>query len=164
MSINRRIPGPALEVCLNDIIVVDVHNLMEGTDISIHWHGVRHLKTPYMDGVPYVTQCPIEYGTIFRYAFKASDVGSHFYHSHSGHQKANGNYGALVIRQPPSDDPNSYLYDYDLPEHVLLASDWIHDYAEMFVPGLQSRTITIEAMLINGKGRFYDVCSSGYHS
>lgn len=69
-------------MCKNDLIVVDVTNKMAGAAPSIHWHGLHQRKTPYMDGVPFITQCPIT--AAFRYAFEASEPGTQFYHSHSG--------------------------------------------------------------------------------
>ena len=61
--------------------------------------------------------------------------------------------GALVVR--PSKDSNSYLYDYDLNEHIIHLTDWVHqltiakftdfEYAE----GGED----IDSILINGKGR-----------
>lgn len=50
----------------------------------MHWHGQHHIKTPYMDGVPYVSQCPILTGSTFRYDYVATEVGTHFWHSHLG--------------------------------------------------------------------------------
>ena len=160
MTINRQLPGPPINVCKDDMIVVDVHNEMDGTSTSIHWHGINQVETPYMDGVPYVTQCPIQYGSIFRYAFYVRETGTNFYHSHSGLHKTNGLYGALVVREPKKEDKNKKFYDYDLAEHVIVASDWMHDYAEMFTPGLSSRLSLYQSLLINGHGRFYDVSFS----
>ena len=71
-------------MCKNDLIVVDVVNKAAGTAASIHWHGFHMRETPYMDGVPFVTQCPIAYSTTFRYSFRATESGTQFYHSHSG--------------------------------------------------------------------------------
>lgn len=119
MSINRQIPGPQIHVCKNDLIVVDVVNMMSGAAASIHWHGFHHRATPWMDGVPYVTQCPIEYASTFRYEYIATQPGTQFYHSHSGHHKVNGHYGGIVVRKPLSEDPNANLYDHDLPEHLI---------------------------------------------
>lgn len=34
-------PGPALEVCLGDEIVVDVENHLMGESTTIHWHGLH---------------------------------------------------------------------------------------------------------------------------
>ncbi|XP_052864087.1 uncharacterized protein LOC128270712 [Anopheles cruzii] len=154
VSLNRRIPGPTVHVCRHDIVVVDLVNHMDGLDTTIHWHGLHQSETPWMDGVPMITQCPIPHGTTFRYVFNASHVGTQFYHSHSGHQKANGLYGLLVVRSPT--DLNRRLYDFDLSEHRMIISDWTLDLAEKFVPGLQSSTVRMDSILINGRGRHFD--------
>lgn len=95
LSINFQLPGPSLQVCKDDLIVVDVRNEAEGLSTSMHFHGMRQIDTPFMDGVPYLTQCPIPYGSTFRYAFHAKDGGTHFYHSHSGYQKIDGLFGEI---------------------------------------------------------------------
>lgn len=50
----------------------------------MHWHGISQKGTPYMDGAPMITQCPIMEGQIFRYKFLADDQGTYFWHSHDG--------------------------------------------------------------------------------
>jgi FtsP/CotA-like multicopper oxidase with cupredoxin domain len=152
MSINRQLPGPAIQVCKNDLIVVDVVNEMEGSDTTIHWHGIDHSDTPFMDGVPYVTQCPIHFGSMFRYKFEANSEGTFFYHSHAGHQKSNGVYGALVVR----DYEREELFDKDLPEHVVVLSDWMNSLTEDFFPGLKSEKSHPHSLLINGRGRNFE--------
>lgn len=127
LSLNFNLPGPKIEVCKDDIIVVDLYNDADGLSTSIHWHGMRQLGTQFMDGVPYLSQCPIPFGENFRYSFYASDEGTHFYHSHAGHQKADGVYGALVVRGIDRANPNRALYDLDLPEHTMLMADWMHE-------------------------------------
>lgn len=155
MSINRQIPGPPIQVCKDDLIVVDMTNAMGGTATTMHWHGLHQRDTPYMDGVPFVTQCPIEFSSTFRYAFWATEPGTQFYHSHAGHHKVNGHYGAMIIRQPEVNDPNSHLYDFDFPDHTILGSDWMHVDGEMFMPGLPSSGgILPKNLLINGKGTY----------
>lgn len=155
MSINRQIPGPSIQVCKDDLIVVDMLNAMGGTASSMHWHGLHQRDTPYMDGVPFVTQCPIEFMSTFRYSFWATEPGTQFYHSHAGHHKVNGHYGAMIIRQPEANDPNSHLYDFDFPDHSILGSDWMHVDGEMFMPGLPSGGgILPKNLLINGKGTY----------
>lgn len=106
---------------------------------------------------PIIFKCPISYGQRFRYAFVADDRGTHFYHSHSGHQKANGIFGALIVREPNEEVTNRHLYDYDLPEHLIIANDWMHHLAEEDFPGMVSRSILTQSMLINGRGRYYNV-------
>lgn len=72
----------------------------------------------------------------------------------TGHHKSNGITGSLIIREPRENDLNSELYDYDLSEHIMFTNDWIHEYAETFVPGLPGRVLEPKSILINGKGRF----------
>ncbi|CRL01606.1 CLUMA_CG014215, isoform A [Clunio marinus] len=162
LSINFRLPGPPINVCKGDVIVIDLTNEGQGTSTAIHWHGIRQFNTQFMDGVPYVTQCPIPFGAKFRYAFHAEDEGTHFYHSHAGHQKANGIFGSLIVRGPREQNPNSYLYDYDLKEHVIIVSDWMHHLAEEDFPGVVSRSVLTESILINGHGRYYNTTSESY--
>ena len=159
MSINRMIPGPQIHVCKGDMIVVDVVNAMGGTAEAIHWHGFHQRATPWMDGVPYITQCPIAFATTFRYSFWATQAGTQFYHSHAGHHKVNGIYGGIVVRQDPRNDPNSKYYTQDLKEHLIVASDWMRESAEMFFPGLRSKRPGVQPtnVLINGKGTVHNV-------
>lgn len=152
MSINRQLPGPPVEVCKNDLVVVDVVNEIEGSGATIHWHGLAHMYSLFMDGVPYVTQCPIHFGSTFRYTFEASEDGSFFYHSHAGHQKANGVHGAFIVRK--ANDKHS---DYDLSEHVIVLADWMNELTEDSFPGVKSKNSHPHSLLINGRGRFSDI-------
>lgn len=155
VAINRKMPGPSIIVCKDDTIVVDVENDMEGLSSTLHWHGFHQTESPWMDGVPMVTQCPILPGTNFRYMFKAKEPGTQWYHSHSGYQKANGHVGIAVVRNPW--DVNIDRYDYDLSEHVMVISDWTLDSVERWVPGLQSSQMRVDSILINGRGRYKNV-------
>lgn len=154
LVVNRNMPGPALEVCLNDTIIVDVTNGLLGDSNTIHWHGLLQKATPYMDGVPNLTQCPIIPYTTFRYMFQADNSGTHFWHSHVGLQRGDGCFGAFIIRKP--DDPHLPLYDFDLTEHIIITQDWIHTNGiTMFTNHHHSigdnKPVNI---LVNGKGRF----------
>lgn len=120
VTVNRQLPGPPIQVCKNDIIVVDVENHMEGASAAIHWHGITQKGTPFADGVPFLTQCPINSGNSFRYSFVANNPGTHFYHSHSGLQKADGIYGPIIVRIP---DEAGYNNLYEVDKFVLIISD-----------------------------------------
>ena len=87
VAINKQIPAPTLIVNEGATVVVDVFNYLTTEGTSIHWHGVHQRKTPWMDGVGYISQCPIEAGTSFRYIFKAEPSGTFWYHSHTGPQR-----------------------------------------------------------------------------
>ena len=71
------------------------NNLDEST--GIHFHGQRLPNA--MDGVPHITQDPIEPGASFTYEFTARTVGSHMYHSHHNatDQVGRGLLGAFIV-------------------------------------------------------------------
>ncbi|XP_035778845.1 uncharacterized protein LOC118459510 isoform X1 [Anopheles albimanus] len=153
--INRMMPGPAIEVCENDIIVVDVENHLMGESTTIHWHGLHQRRTPYMDGVPHVSQCPISPGTTFRYTFLADNPGTHFWHSHTGMQRGDGAFGALIIRK--DNDMHELLYDQDLPEHVITVQDWGHEQGVSLFASHHHSTGDNKPpnLLINGRGKYF---------
>ncbi|CAF4252688.1 unnamed protein product [Rotaria sp. Silwood2] len=117
-----KFPGPTIRAQKNDIIEVIVHNGLHTEITSIHWHGIHQLYTPWMDGVSYTTQYPILPLHSFNYTFVANPVGTHWYHSHTGAQYADGLYGILIIEDP--NDP--YKKFPDLP---LIMTEWFHRYA-----------------------------------
>lgn len=154
LVVNRQMPGPAIEVCQGDRITVDVINLLHSESTTMHWHGQHHVKTPYMDGVPYVSQCPILPGSTFRYDFIATEAGTHFWHSHSGFQRGDGVFGPLIVRTPPKANWHKDLYDID--EHIIQISDWTHElgidkFLNHHYAGGDNKPPNI---LINGLGRF----------
>uniref|UniRef100_A0A1B6LW19 Laccase n=1 Tax=Graphocephala atropunctata TaxID=36148 RepID=A0A1B6LW19_9HEMI len=157
LSINRRMPGPSIQVCLGDLLIIDVKNAMPGRAATIHWHGMKMRNSKFMDGVPMVTQCPILESDTFRYSFLADDPGIHFYHSHDGYQKVDGIVGALMIRTPRDQDLNTRLYDFDLPSHVIVVQDWHHLTADSMVPGLlhDDTDQRPQTYLIQGRGQLF---------
>lgn len=160
MSINQRLPGPAINVCKGDRIIVDLKNLIAGAGLSYHWHGILQKKTPWMDGVALVTQCPINTANTFRYAFYASDAGTHVSHAHSGVHRSNGLAGKLCVREP--NDPHKNAYDYDLAEHSVLLLDWINELAENEEPGIRNASQKPDSVLINGFGSYFDTNANNY--
>jgi len=80
-------------------VVVTVTNNLLKEDLSIHWHGIHMRQTPWMDGVAFVTQCPIPTKQTFQYRFIADPPGTHWYHSHLEMQKADGLFGAIIIHR-----------------------------------------------------------------
>ncbi|KAK3775407.1 hypothetical protein RRG08_013252 [Elysia crispata] len=157
ISVNRILPGPAIEVCEGDMIEVKVKNELsnaEGT--SIHWHGLLQKGTPHMDGVSLLTQCPISARSSFTYRFKALDPGTHYWHGHTGMQRADGLFGAIVVRQPPNRDPHYALYDHDLSEHVIIVNDWLNrmTLAQYLAHHHNDGDNMPSLMLINGMGAY----------
>ncbi|EDO32219.1 predicted protein, partial [Nematostella vectensis] len=62
-----------------------------------HFHGIHMTNNPWMDGVPYLSQCPILPRQSFQYRFVAEPAGTHWYHSHMDTKKADGLYGAFIV-------------------------------------------------------------------
>jgi L-ascorbate oxidase len=109
-----------------------------------------------MDGVPFVTQCPIHPGMTFRYHFNVHNAGTHFWHSHSGFQRSDGTFGPFIVRVPGEDDPHSSLYDYDLSNHVITILDWTKEVGtDKFMSHMQNDAGNKpDTILVNGLGRF----------
>ena len=124
IGINGRFPGPTLIVYQGQTVVVDVINMLLTEVTTIHWHGLEQRGTYWMDGAGTVSQCPIEPGTSFTYIFNVSTAGTFWYHSHSGAQRSEGLFGALVVKNDTS--AKNYPIEFlDIPEeHTLTLLDW----------------------------------------
>jgi len=109
------LPGPLIRAQAGDLLRVKVDNKLS-TSTSVHWHGIA-LRND-MDGVPGITQDPIEPGSGFTYEFTAPDPGTYFYHPHSGVQLDRGLYGVLVIDDPA--EPGEYD-----EEWIVVLDDWV---------------------------------------
>lgn len=136
---NRQYPAESIQVCHNDILVIDVVNNIPSYGLTLHWRGQPQHEAPFMDGVPMVTQCAIPSFTTFQYKFRASAPGTHFYHAFSDKDRTQGLFGALVVRQSDKVDPHKKLYDEDKKEHVIMLSEWINSNGK------------VEKILINGQ-------------
>jgi FtsP/CotA-like multicopper oxidase with cupredoxin domain len=91
---NGSVPGPTIEVNEGDRVRIVFHNrLPEPT--SIHWHGLE--VPPHMDGVPFISQPPVEPGGMFTYEFTLHQNGTFFYHSHGAMQEMMGMIGLFII-------------------------------------------------------------------
>ncbi|KAK6192790.1 hypothetical protein SNE40_004203 [Patella caerulea] len=160
-TFNRQIPGPKIEVCDGDRVIVWVKNLMiDPAATSVHWHGQHQRNSAYMDGVGFITQCAIEYNQLFKYDFVVGPAGTHWYHSHVGLQLADGLIGAFIVRQPKSMDHNAALYDQDLSDHIVIFQDWLPVPSIVrFMDQMHDKFGPLDKVsaLINGKARKFDV-------
>lgn len=153
-AVNSQVPGPKIEVCEGDRVVVKVKNEFGSEGAVIHWHGTHQRSTPHMDGTPYLTQCPIQPHTSFVYNFTADTPGTHMWHAHIGFQEADGVFGTMIVRRPVSKEPHSDLYDEDRSEHSMIVWHWFGSSAREVLTiskynGLRSRG---EGLIINGLG------------
>lgn len=120
IAVNGQIPMPTLTFTEGDTAEIVVHNKLKETT-SLHWHGL-YLPNKE-DGVPYLTQMPIEPNETFTYRFPIIQSGTHWYHSHSGLQEQIGMYGSLVLLKK-KDDPTFRKGIDDLPQVPIILSEW----------------------------------------
>jgi FtsP/CotA-like multicopper oxidase with cupredoxin domain len=107
-------PFPVYRMRLGESLDVNLANrLKEHT--SIHWHGVRGPNA--MDGVPYLTQLPVQPGESFTYRFTPPDAGSYFFHPHcdTAAQLGRGLAGVLIV------DEENTPFDDDI---ICVLKDW----------------------------------------
>ncbi|KAH8204968.1 hypothetical protein TruAng_000851 [Truncatella angustata] len=76
---NGSYPGPTIEACWGDQLVIHVTNKVADNGTTVHWHGIRQLNSNEMDGVNGITQCPISYEDHFTYNFTATQYGHTLY-------------------------------------------------------------------------------------
>ncbi len=140
---NGTVPGPLIHVTEGDHVRIIVKNeLPEPT--TIHWHGVEVPNA--MDGVPGVTQDPIQPAGTFTYEFIAKPAGTFMYHSHfDGDVQVGAGLYAPFIIDPKEPETNPPAVD-----KVLMLSEWRtkdgKTYAAMPVSGMEPNYFTI-----NGK-------------
>ena len=112
IAVNGQIPMPTLTFTEGDTAEIYVHNELNETT-SLHWHGV--FLPNQFDGVPNLTQMPIEPRTTHLYRFPIIQNGTHWYHSHSGLQEQIGMYGTMILNKRK---------DLDIPTIPIVLSEW----------------------------------------
>ncbi|KAH6854827.1 multicopper oxidase-domain-containing protein [Chaetomium sp. MPI-CAGE-AT-0009] len=153
LLVNGAFPGPLIEANWGDTIIVNVHNNITGPEegTSIHWHGFLQHETPWEDGAPGISQCPIPPKRSYSYEFIASLYGTSWYHAHYSAQYTGGVLGPIVVHGPTKEK-----YDVDLGP--VLLSDWYHkeyfDIIEQMLAPNGSPKVTSDNNLINGKMNF----------
>jgi FtsP/CotA-like multicopper oxidase with cupredoxin domain len=117
MAYNGRIPGPEIRVREGERVRVTLKNSL-AVPTTIHWHGVDVPNS--MDGVPGITQQPVQPGATFVYEFEARPAGTRWYHTHfKEHEQLDlGLYAPLII-EPAEADP--YAGD---RQYTLVLDDW----------------------------------------
>ncbi|KAL7131518.1 hypothetical protein ABFS83_12G008800 [Erythranthe nasuta] len=154
ITINGRTPGPSIVAQQGDTIVVELKNSLLTENVAIHWHGIRQIGTPWMDGTEGVTQCPILPGDTFIYKFVVDRPGTYLYHAHYGMQREAGLYGSIRVSLPDGES-EPFRYDYD---RSIILNDWYHKNTYEQSTGLSSKPFVWvgepQSILIQGRGRF----------
>ncbi|KAE8687014.1 Laccase-17 [Hibiscus syriacus] len=66
VTVNGRFPGPRIIAREGDRLVIKVVNHVQ-YNVTLHWHGIRQLRSGWADGPAYITQCPIQTGLVTLY-------------------------------------------------------------------------------------------------
>jgi len=147
---NGQYPGPLLKVKRGATIHVDFNNEIE-FPTTVHWHGLR-LDNRF-DGIPNVTQKPVETGESFKYEVYFPDTGIYWYHPHVLEyiQQDLGLYGNMLV-QPHRNDYYSPVNH----EEALILDDILIDEHGMLAWGKEKPTHALmgrfgNVMLVNGK-------------
>ncbi|KAG8704109.1 hypothetical protein FRC08_002443 [Ceratobasidium sp. 394] len=164
--INGQTPGPHLEFDEGDEAHIRVINKgFEPT--SLHWHGIEQKGTPWSDGVPGLTQYPIQVGEEFLYQFSITQHGFHWYHSHYKMQMDDGLKGTIFIRAKKG-RPNPFSLISRNPDTIELlekaannalmfnAYDYKHYMSDWWLAEWKRTGIEqlcVDNILINGKGQ-----------
>ncbi|CAC5390509.1 unnamed protein product [Mytilus coruscus] len=150
ITANGTMPGPTIFLYQNQTITILVNNLLINETVTIHWHGIDQLAHPAMDGVAYLSQCPILPGHSFNYTFKPRFGGSYWYHSHVGIQRDMGLYGAFIVLRKRAFKQAS-------TNHIIQIQEWNHLYDAVTLYLDDKVNDTPHSILINGRGQFKDI-------
>ena len=138
---DEQYPGPELRVTEGERLRVNLENqLPEPT--TVHWHGIP-VPNP-MDGVPNLTQEPVQSGESFRYEFDAMPSGTYLYHSHVDLQLDRGLVGPLIIEE------QSPHVEYD-EEVTLFLDDYLPAEPNLDAGNGMGERPPYEGVLINGR-------------
>jgi FtsP/CotA-like multicopper oxidase with cupredoxin domain len=127
--------------------------------------GIEQMGTPWADGVPGITQRPIQPGQSYTYKWQATNYGSYFYHAHARGQIDDGFYGPIIIRpKANAQKPFAKIAAADVAlleaaerkSTPLILSDWRHQTSDRawqleLASGLESASC-MDSLLLNGKG------------
>ncbi|KAK7186616.1 Laccase-2-like protein 4 [Paraphaeosphaeria sporulosa] len=155
--VNGQFPGPLIEACWGDTIVVNVKNTIKNNGTTVHFHGLRMFQENNFDGANAITQCPIAQGDSFTYKFQLRQYGHSWYHSHYSSQYGEGTFGPVVIHGPSTANWDEELAPIMVHEwHHASAYDAFHD--SMFSPAPPKADL----ITLNGIGRNHELGIGAY--
>ncbi|XAR65899.1 Laccase [Bertholletia excelsa] len=120
VTVNGKFPGPTLYAREDDTVLVRLVNHVQ-YNVTLHWHGVRQLRTGWSDGPAYITQCPVPPGQSYIYNFTLTGQrGTLLWHAHISWLRATL-HGAIVIL-PKKDVP--YPFPKPHKEEIVILGEW----------------------------------------
>lgn len=162
VTINGQFPGPTVYAREGDNVLVKVVNRVK-YNVTIHWHGIRQLRTGWADGPAYITQCPIQPGHQYIYNFTITGQrGTLLWHAHVLWLRATV-HGAIVILPKFQVPYNPYPFPTPDKEVVVILGEWWKSDVEAVInEALKSGLApnVSDAHIINGHPGPLTNCSS----
>lgn len=129
VTVNGQFPGPRLVAREGDRLLIKVTNHVSN-NISIHWHGIRQLRSGWADGPAYITQCPIQTGQSYVYNYTiVGQRGTLFWHAHISWLRSTV-YGPLIIL-PKKNIPYPFTKPYK--EVPIIFGEWFNTDTEAII-------------------------------
>ncbi|MFS8035304.1 putative laccase [Helianthus anomalus] len=129
VTVNGKFPGPRIVAREGDRLLIKVNNHVSN-NITIHWHGIRQLRSGWADGPAYVTQCPIQTGQSYVYNYTViGQRGTLFWHAHISWLRASL-YGPLIIL-PKLNVPYPFTKPYK--EVPIIFGEWFNTDPEAII-------------------------------
>ncbi|KAK9055349.1 hypothetical protein SSX86_026432 [Deinandra increscens subsp. villosa] len=120
ITVNGEFPGPRIVAREGDRMVIKVINHVSN-NITIHWHGIRQLRSGWADGPAYITQCPIQTGQSYVYNFTVTGQrGTLWYHAHIAWIRVTL-YGPIIILPRQNE---SYPFVKPYKEVQIMLGEW----------------------------------------
>ena len=135
-----QVPGPVLRLRKGEELRLRLVNRLD-QPTALHVQGLRGPNS--MDGVPGLTQAPVQPGGSFDYRFTPPDAGTFWYRPSAApfvaEQKGRGLYGLLIVDEanPPEVDR----------EVLLVLDDWSLDPTGVPLPFLQPAEVAGEGRI-----------------
>ncbi len=153
LGYNEQYPGPLIRADRGTTVTVIFHNEIK-MPTTVHWHGLR--LDNRSDGVPGLTQPPVEEGQSFTYTLHFRDTGIYWYHPHMREdiQQDLGLYGNMLV-DPVEED----YYSPVNREETIVLDDILIDRGGLFPYGKEAATHALmgrfgNVMLVNGETKY----------
>ncbi|XP_052172528.1 laccase-17-like [Diospyros lotus] len=129
VTVNGKFPGPRIVAREGDRLLIKVVNHVPN-NISLHWHGIRQLRTGWADGPAYITQCPIQTGQSYVYNYTiVGQRGTLFWHAHISWLRSTV-YGPIIILPKLN---VSYPFQRPHKEVPIIFGEWFNGDTEAII-------------------------------
>ena len=124
---------------------------MTNVPLVLHWHGI--IDPNPQDGVPFVTQLPIQPGKSYRYHYKLKQAGTFWLHSHYQLQEQQLMAAPLIIHDPAAKPE---------PEAIMFIQDFTFKDPRVVYDDLRKKTMKMPMAMDPNKPDVNDVKFDAY--